>query len=125
MITRLPIDQPDVVTGPILAREPRMLAVARDHPLAARPSASLEDIGDHRIASLNEIAPKELADAYVPPKTPSGRPIKHVRVTVQSFRDLVVLIARGKIVQPTVASAKPDPAHSDTRRQRAHRTLSW
>ncbi len=111
MITRLPIDQPELVTGPILAREPRVLAVARDHPLAARASVSLEDIGEYRVAALNEIAPKQLADAYVPPKTPSGRPIKRVRAPVRDFSDLVVLVARGRIVQPTVASAASRFSH--------------
>lgn len=111
MITRLPIDQPDLATGPIVTREPRLLAVARDHPLAAHSSVSLEDIGEYRVAAIDEIAPKELADAYVPPKTPSGRPIKRVRAPVRDFSELVVLIARGRIVQPTVASAASRFSH--------------
>jgi DNA-binding transcriptional LysR family regulator len=37
MATRLPIEQPDIVVGPILAREPRVLAVAADHPPTCRP----------------------------------------------------------------------------------------
>ena len=111
MITRLPIDQQDLIVGPIVTREPRILAVARDHPLAARASVSLEDIGEYRVAAINEIAPKELADAYVPPKTPSGRPIKRMRAPVRDFSDLVVLIARGRIVQPTVASAASQFSH--------------
>ncbi len=111
MITRLPINQPGLVTGPVLTREPRILAVARDHPLVARASVSLEEIGGYKVAALNEIAPKDLGDAYVPPKTPSGRPIKRVRAPVRDFSDLVVLIARGRIVQPTVASAASRFSH--------------
>jgi len=111
MITRLPIDQPDLVSGPVVTREPRLLAVARDHPLAARASVSLEDIGEYRVAAINDIAPKELADSYVPPKTPSGRPIKRLRTPVRDFSELVLLIARGRIVQPTVASAASRFSH--------------
>jgi DNA-binding transcriptional LysR family regulator len=32
----IPLKQPDLVVGPILTRQPRVLAVARDHPLAER-----------------------------------------------------------------------------------------
>ena len=111
MITRLPLDRADLVIGPIVIREPRVLAVARDHPLAAHTSVSLEDIGEYTVAAINEIAPRELADAYVPPKTPSGRPIKRTRAPVRDFSELVVLIARGRIVQPTVASAASRFSH--------------
>src|SRR5215203_1878135 len=34
MVTRLPVDEPELVVGPIVDREARFLAVARDHPLA-------------------------------------------------------------------------------------------
>ena len=111
MITRLPIDQPDLVIGPIVTREPRVLAVARDHPLANHTRVSLEDIVDYSVAAIHEIAPKELADAYVPPRTPSGRPIKRLSAPVGDFSELVVLIARGRIVQPTVASAASRFSH--------------
>ena len=42
MLTRLPVDEPDLVVGPLVDREPRVLAVAHDHPLAtaAPPSPS-------------------------------------------------------------------------------------
>ena len=39
MVTRLPIDQSDLVVGPVVSREPRVLAVARDHPLARHDGA--------------------------------------------------------------------------------------
>lgn len=38
MATRLPIRQPDVTIGPVLSREPRVLAVADDHPFAGAPA---------------------------------------------------------------------------------------
>jgi DNA-binding transcriptional LysR family regulator len=49
---RLPLDQDDLEIGPILADEPRALAVARSHPLAARASISIEDLAEQRVAKL-------------------------------------------------------------------------
>jgi DNA-binding transcriptional LysR family regulator len=36
MATCLPIDRPDIAVGPSLSCEPRVLQVARDHPLVQR-----------------------------------------------------------------------------------------
>ena len=73
MATRLPIRQPDLVVGPTLAREPRVLAVARDHPLADRDKVSVEDIADYPMAPITD-SPKELIDTVFPRETPGGRP---------------------------------------------------
>jgi DNA-binding transcriptional LysR family regulator len=56
---RLPIDRPDLVVGPILTSQPRVLAVARDHPLARRSSVTLEDVADHQVARLDTL-PREM-----------------------------------------------------------------
>src|SRR5215218_769163 len=56
---RLPIDRPDLVVGPILTSQPRVLAVARDHPLAERDTVTLEDVADHRVARLDTL-PREM-----------------------------------------------------------------
>jgi DNA-binding transcriptional LysR family regulator len=114
MVTRLPCDLPDVTVGPVVSRESRFLAVARDHPLAARESLLLEDLAEQHVLDVTDLGPKELRDlasAYVPEKTPSGRPIRRLRVRAHDFSDLVILIARGRIVQPTVASATTRFAH--------------
>jgi DNA-binding transcriptional LysR family regulator len=111
MIARLPVEQPDLLVGPVVRREPRVLAVARDHPLAAQESVSLEDVADHQVLDLSDLGPREIAAAYVPEKTPSGRPIERLRLSVRDFSDLVILVARGRVVQPTVASAAQRFAH--------------
>jgi DNA-binding transcriptional LysR family regulator len=111
VVTRLPIEQPDLVVGPIVGREQRVLAVARDHPLAGRQSVSLEDVASYQVIGLTDLGPKEIAAAYVPEKTPSGRRIRRLRVSVRDFTDLVILVARGRVVQPTVASAASRFAH--------------
>src|SRR6266540_2033115 len=74
---RLPISEPDVTVGPVLSREPRVLAVAGDHPLAKRMSVSVEDLADY-VLQYSSALPREMIDAFVPPRTPSGRPIRRV-----------------------------------------------
>jgi DNA-binding transcriptional LysR family regulator len=103
MATRLPIEQPDLTVGPTLAREPVVLAVADDHELADRESVSLDEISDYLVAPITD-SPKELIDAVMPRKTPSGRQIRRVTLRPTTPHEVTNLIARGKIVHPTVPS---------------------
>lgn len=100
MMTALPLNQPGLVTGPILGREQRMLAVAANHPLAARADVSVEDLADHPIAELDILVPRELADEIAPRSTPTGRPIPRIAVEAREALDLVLAVAEGRIVQP-------------------------
>jgi DNA-binding transcriptional LysR family regulator len=103
MATRLPIEQPDLTVGPTLAREPRVLAVARDHPLADRDRVSIEEVADHRVAPITD-TPKELIDAVFPRRTPRGRQIRRLSRRPRTPHELTTLIVRGRIVHPTVPS---------------------
>lgn len=113
MVTRLPLDQPDIVVGPVVSREPRVLAVARDHPLTAVATVSLDDVAEYEVFDVVHLGPMEIAAAFVPERTPSGRPIRRSPIVVRDFSDLVIQIARGRIVHPTVASAAPRFAHAN------------
>ena len=106
MATWLPLDQPELVVGPELTRQPRALAVAHDHPLADRDTVDVEELADHRLLRFDNW-PKELHEAIVPSRTPSGRRISRVRIPVgeRSVTDVSVRVARGEIVYPTVTSA--------------------
>jgi DNA-binding transcriptional LysR family regulator len=114
MATRLPIDQADLVVGPTLSREPRVLQVARTHPLAARPDVSIEHLADYHVAPLRGF-PTETVDALIPQVTPTGRPIRrrHLRQRLRTPYDVEALIARGTIVHPTVASYADYFGHPD------------
>jgi DNA-binding transcriptional LysR family regulator len=103
MATRLPINQSDVTVGPTLAREPMLLAVAVDHPLAERKRVSIEDIANYRVAPITD-SPKELIDAVMPRRTPQGRQIRRLTQRPKTPHELTALIARGRIVHPTVPS---------------------
>ena len=108
MATWVPLGQPDLVVGPTLSRQPRVLAVARDHPLAVRESIDIEDLADQPVARIGSW-PKELREAVVPSETPQGRRIRGKRIEVgdQALLDLPVRVARRELVLPTVASAAP------------------
>ena len=108
MATWVPLQQPDLVVGPTLTRQPRVLAVARDHPLADRESVDVEELVDHPVVRF-EGWPKELHHAVIPFHTPTGRPIPGVRIRVgeHAVLDISLRIARGEVVFPTVPSAAP------------------
>lgn len=62
---------------------------------------SVEDFAGRAIGDAPSV-PRELMDAFFPPSSPSGRAFR--RITVRSFEELLMLVAAGQIVHPTVAS---------------------
>jgi DNA-binding transcriptional LysR family regulator len=102
-VTRLPLDQPDVVVGPLLSEgDARVVMVATDHPLARRRSVSVEDFADHPMRRPTDV-PEELAEAGSPSRTPQGRPIVHSDLEITDISELLLVIAQGRLVHPTVA----------------------
>jgi DNA-binding transcriptional LysR family regulator len=114
MLTRLPVDEPDLVVGPLVDREPRVLAVAHDHPLASRAAVSIEDIAGYDVGWPDALIPK-IGDAFIPGETPSGRPIRRLRLGIGDIGELIVTVARGKIVHPTVSSFASHYGHPNVR----------
>jgi DNA-binding transcriptional LysR family regulator len=94
-----PINQPDLAVGPELARYPVRLAMPRGHRLAGRDSVSVEDLADEEVARVPATFPAELHDMFLPPTTRSGRPIRRT-YAVKTFKEIVPLIAQGRIVFP-------------------------
>ncbi len=76
MAIRLPIAQPDLTAGPVLSREERVVAVATDHPFAAREAVSLEDLADQTVADGTNLPP-ELREGLSP--SYPARPADHAR----------------------------------------------
>lgn len=103
LVTHPPVDEAAFVVGPIVDREERLLAVAHDHPLAGRAAVSLDDIADYDVAWADRLIP-QIPEAVIPSSTPSGRPIRRVRLGIRDIGELIVTIARGRVVHPTVAS---------------------
>lgn len=101
LATRLPLTASEITIGPVLSREERVLAVARDDPLARRSLISYEDLAD-RVVSDVPAFPREVMDAFIPPVTPSGRILK--RLPNRSAEDTLMRVALGEQVHPTVRS---------------------
>lgn len=102
LVNWLALDEPDLTAGPTIDHQDRALAVARQHPLARRASVSTEDIADHETV-WTPPSPRAFYDALIPPRAPSGRPIRRTRL-VHGLHETLALVAAGHIVHPTVAS---------------------
>jgi DNA-binding transcriptional LysR family regulator len=100
LINWLAVDEGDLRAGPPIAYYQRVLAVARDHPLASRASVSVEDFAGQTLAQPPASFPAALTDAIFPPRTPSGRPIRRVPI-LRSISEIAAQVALGRIVHPT------------------------
>ena len=113
VVTRLPLDQPDIIVGPVLSEaDQRVVMVGRTHPLAGRADLSVEDLADHDLKRPHGV-PAELAEATCPPRTPSGSQIRFVDALVDDVAELLLLLARGRLVHPTVAPFARHFQHPD------------
>jgi len=106
LVNWLAIDEPDLKMGPVIAAYERVLAVARGHRLAGRESVSMEDIADESVCAMPSTFPESMMDAFMPPRSPSGRPIRRMHIQqageTWSFGAAMAAVARGEIVHPTV-----------------------
>ncbi|MFC5834420.1 LysR family transcriptional regulator [Nonomuraea insulae] len=114
-LATFPVDQPGIVSGPVLVSETRMLAVPSQHPFARRTSVSLEDLARVRVLQLPDTVPDSLREDRTPRTTPSGRPIEHGPATA-TFNEMLTLIGAGQGVFPVGAQsrryyARPDVAY--------------
>lgn len=112
LFTRLPVREKDLTVGPIVIQEPRVLAVSARHRLARHESVSLEELVDETTFGVRGQAPQYWWDAHVPPQTPSGKPIAR-GPAVETFQELMALIAAGRGVSPLVASVRDYHARPD------------
>ncbi|MFE0458620.1 LysR family transcriptional regulator [Kitasatospora sp. NPDC058965] len=95
----LPVAEPDFTVGPTVLTGGRVLAVAADHPLAARGTASLEDLADHQVVDLGPGAPEYWVASMVPIRTPGGRRIPR-GPAAHTFHEILALVASGQCVHP-------------------------
>lgn len=96
---RMPVTDPDMTIGPVLASEERVLVLAADHPMATRESVSVEDLADYTTTDVAAV-PREVMDAFSPAFTPSGRPIH--RAYIHTIPEAGARAATGELVHPTV-----------------------
>ncbi len=114
MASWIPLEQADLVVGPALSSQPRVLAVARDHPAAARGRLRFEDLAGERVARFPGW-PRELDESWTPTRTPAGRPIAASAIQTRDRTPLAIAarVARGELVHLTVAGAGPSVGSLD------------
>ncbi|MFF5205808.1 LysR substrate-binding domain-containing protein [Streptosporangium sp. NPDC000396] len=64
--------QPDVTAGPVLLSEPRMPAVAAEHPLAGHQAVSMEESADHPVI----LVAADMPEAFQQDRNPSHTPVE-------------------------------------------------
>ena len=96
----LAVDEPDLTASAAFAYYQRALAVAATHRLAGQPAVSIEELAGEEVALLPPTTPPAVYDLLVPPRTPSGHPIRRTQ-PVQTINEILSLVARGRIVHPT------------------------
>jgi DNA-binding transcriptional LysR family regulator len=102
LVNWLALDEPDLTAGPAIDYRERMLAVCASHPLAKRRSVQAEELADYENVGFATRLPAALMDAIIPPRTPSGRPIRR-HPKILSIGEAGAEVARGRIIHPTVA----------------------
>lgn len=88
--------------GAAVRSEPLGVMMPRRHPLAGRRQIDVEDLADHEV--LHPSGHAEQADAWVPPRTPAGRPIRRVRLPYEYMEDLPRVMAETDLLHLTIAT---------------------
>lgn len=91
----IPLGGTELAHGPVLLREPRLLAVPAGHRLANRESLTLEDLAAVRLLRLPDTLDERVRADRSPSNTPSGRPIEAGPVA-QTMNELLTLIGAGE-----------------------------
>ncbi|MEV5571674.1 LysR family transcriptional regulator [Spirillospora sp. NPDC052269] len=87
--------EPDVVAGPVLLSERRMLAVAAGHPLAGQRQVSVEALADQPVIGVPADMPEAFQRDRNPTSTPSGLPVRR-GPRAASFSETLTLVAAGR-----------------------------
>lgn len=104
MATMLPIEEPDLVVGPTLLREGRILAVPSGHPFARRDQITLEALAGETAIYAASPAPAYWQEYHHPTRTPSGRPI-HRGQAVDTVQAGLTIIGAGQGIALATAQA--------------------
>ncbi|MEZ7130648.1 LysR family transcriptional regulator [Nonomuraea sp. AD125B] len=95
VFTLLPVDEPDLATGPALNRVPYRLGLPAGHPLAARAAVTAEELAGVPLLGLAGPAPRWWSERTAPSVTPSGRPIPRAGA-VATLQEGLTQVALGR-----------------------------
>jgi DNA-binding transcriptional LysR family regulator len=94
-----PVRESDLVEGPVLLTEGRLLAVWAGHELADRESVSMEDFGGQLFVDTGPAAPDYWLESMLPQFTPSDRPIPR-GPRVATFHEILTRVAAREGIAP-------------------------
>lgn len=96
-------DPAKVRRGPEIWHEPRALLMAAKHPLSRRATVDIEELADHTL--LYPSVAGSFGDAWTPPVTPGGKPIRRVVAGKHVYvEDLPDVLDDGDLAHITMAS---------------------
>ncbi|MFC9810859.1 LysR family transcriptional regulator [Streptomyces virginiae] len=95
----LPVQEPDLIVGPVVLTEGRVLAVPSGSDLAGLESVTWEQLDGHPVAHIGSMAPPYWEEALAPRRTPNGRLIKR-GPTACTIQEVLALVADGKVISP-------------------------
>jgi DNA-binding transcriptional LysR family regulator len=104
LVTNAPVDEPDLVAGPVVVRETAVLAVARRHALADRREVSLDDLGGHVVLRAGRRSAPYWCEPPEPWRTSSGEIVRR-GPGFGTFQDLFGAVAQDQGVCPVAAHA--------------------
>lgn len=112
LLAAFPIKEPDLVTGPVLLRDDRRLAVSARHPFAGRESVTVEDMARDKVLTSPSAIPDYWDEASVPKRTPSGKTIER-GPAFATIQEMFTLVGAGQGMYPVPALASRYYARPD------------
>ncbi|WP_223767338.1 LysR family transcriptional regulator [Streptomyces huiliensis] len=103
-VTELPVREDDLVVGPALITEDRVVLVHHRHPVARAGAMTSEDLADTNLITYAGDIPAYWLDYHGPRHTPSGRPIPHL--VADNWQEALAMVGAGKGV--TFGSARAE-----------------
>lgn len=103
-LTEFPVDEPDLIAGPVIFSEPRALLVPDGHPFSRSDSVCMEDLARAPMIVMSGISPRYWHESIYPRQTPQGQPITH-GATAAYWMEVPALVASGRGVSPAAFRA--------------------
>jgi DNA-binding transcriptional LysR family regulator len=104
VVAWLPIEEPDLTVGPVIATEPMAAMMADHHELAGDRQVSMEVFGDRGVFGPVVPPPRHWEDAYSPFYTPRGRPIERI-TRISTWEELQTIIGTSDSLQIAMSHA--------------------
>ncbi|WP_405424998.1 LysR family transcriptional regulator [Streptomyces erythrochromogenes] len=95
----LPVQEADLIVGPVVMTEGRVLAVPADSELAGLDSVTWDQLDGQPVADIGSMAPPYWGEALAPRRTPNGRLIKRGPAAC-TIQEVLALVADGKVITP-------------------------